>query len=73
MVVSYLRRLGHGVAMIVVWLLCLCSLGYVRPVASSHFMGGTFRWRPVNPEAYDGNVRTIVTVVRTHSILEARY
>ena len=42
------------------WLLCMCVLGFyaVKPVDSSHFMGGLMHWRPVNPAAFDGRVRT---------------
>ena len=40
-----------------VWILCVCSLGNVKPVDSTHFMGGLIRWRPVNPAAFDGRVR----------------
>ena len=39
-----------------VWLLCVCSLGNVQPVDSTHFMGGLIRWIPVNPAAFDGLV-----------------
>ena len=39
-----------------VWFLCVCSLGNVKPVYSSHFMGGLIRWRPVNPAVFDGRV-----------------
>ena len=38
---------------------CIWTLGhYVKPVDSSHFMGGLIHWRPVNPAAFDGTVRT---------------
>ena len=42
-----------------VWLLSVSLVlgGFsVKPVASSHFMGGLYHWRPVNPAAYDGRV-----------------
>ena len=42
-----------------VWFLCVCSLGNVLPVDSSHFMGGIIRWKPVNPAAFDGIVRIV--------------
>ena len=42
----------------VVWILSICSLVNVKPVESSHFMGGIIRWRPENPAAFDGRVRT---------------
>ena len=36
---------------------CIWSLGeHVRPVDSSHFMGGLIYWRPVNPGEFDGRV-----------------
>ena len=40
------------------WLLCMCVLGFyaVKPVNSSHFMGGLMHWRPVNPAAFDARV-----------------
>ena len=41
-----------------VWFLCVCSLGNVKPVDSSHFMGGVIQWRPVDPVAFDRRVRT---------------
>ena len=53
----------------VVWILCVCSLGNVKPVESSHFMGGIFHWRPVNPAAFDGRVRTIIFFLSVWSIL----
>ena len=45
-----------------VWLLCVCSLGNVKPVDSSHFMGGLIRWRPVNPAAFDGRVTILAFI-----------
>ena len=42
----------------VVWILSICSLVNVKPVESSHFMGGIIQWRPENPAAFDGRVRT---------------
>ena len=52
------------------WLLCVCSLGNVVPVDSSHFMGGIIQWRPVNPAAFDGTVR-ILNSARHESSLHA--
>ena len=48
-----------------VWFLCVCSLGNVFPVDSSHFLGGIIRWKPVNPAAVDGTVR-IVALARCY-------
>ena len=47
-----------------VWFLCVCLLGNVLPVDSSHFMGGIIRWRPVNPAAFDGTVRIVNIIAR---------
>ena len=41
--------------MIAVWLLCLCVYA-MKPVESSHFMGGVIQWRSLNPAAFDGRV-----------------
>jgi hypothetical protein len=43
-----------------VWFLCVYSLGNVKPIDSSHFMGGIIQWRPVNPAAFDGRVRMLI-------------
>ena len=57
-----------------VWFLCLCSLGNVKPVHSSHFMGGLIRWRPVNPATFDGRVRNQLEIrAITMSICSMRY
>ena len=50
------------IKMMAVWsaviAVCIWSLGeHVRPVDSSHFMGGVIHWRPMNPAAFDGRVR----------------
>ena len=59
--------------MVSVWLLCVCSLlGGItlRPAASSHFMGGLYRWRPVVPgAAYDGRVRTDLCSIYCNRII----
>ena len=46
-------------SMNVVWILCLCIFE-VKPVDSTHFMGGVIQWRPVNPAAFDGRVSDIL-------------
>ena len=48
-----------AVTMIAVWLLCLCVYA-MKPVESSHFMGGVIQWRPLNPAAFDGRVSKII-------------
>ena len=47
----------------VVCILCIYSLGNVKPVESSHLMGGIIRWRPVNPAAHDGRVSKLVNLI----------
>ena len=42
-----------------VWFMFVYSLGNMKLVDSTHFMGGIIRWRPDNPAAFDGRVRTI--------------
>ena len=54
---------GQGLRMTAMLLpvvaVCIWSLGdQVVPVDSAHFMGGLIYWRPVNPAAFDGIVRT---------------
>ena len=51
------ERNGSNLGSCCVVRVCVCSLGNVRPVDSTHFMGGLIRWRPVNPAAFDGTVR----------------
>ena len=60
---NYLLKEMAEIFAYAVWFLCVCSLGNVFPVDSSHFMGGIIRWRPVNPEAFDGTVRMVALAV----------
>ena len=50
-----------------IWLpvvaVCVWSLGiHVMPTDCSHFMGGIIHWRPVDPAAFDGRVRSAISL-----------
>ena len=51
---------------------CVWSLGsYVTPIDCSHFMGGIIHWRPVDPAAFDGRVRSGENIISYVAIVLA--
>ena len=52
---------------------CVWSLGsYVTPAGCSHFMGGIIHWRPLDPAAFDGRVRSVISLPILASWLKYR-
>ncbi len=45
------------------WALCLAMIATVLEMAAaSHFRGGIIQWRPVDPDNFNGTVRSYIRV-----------